>query len=158
MNKSGTYKVENFFGYGMLAIVLVAFASLVAMPITANADCRHDHWDKSKYSEFIKSRQSELHEKLNLSASQEAAWNDFVVKSKPDEQKTRPNWSELSKLSAPDRLDRILAMKKDRLQTMESHIKAVKTFYAQLTPEQKKVFDESFLHPRHGHEWRHKHE
>ena len=144
MEKSEIYNEESFKKYGILIMVFAAFAALVAIPLLANAECGHGHWDKSRRSEFMEKRQNALHDKLGLSASQEAAWNDFIVKSKPIERPTKPAWSELSTLSTPDRLDHMLAMMKDRQQTMESHAQAVKAFYAQLTPEQQKIFDESF--------------
>ena len=136
-------------------MVFVAFVALAAIPVFANAEYEHANCDKSKHSEFFEKRQSELHDRLGLSASQEAAWNNFVVKSKSNDHQTRPDWSELSKLSTPDRLDRILAMKKDREQAMESRVKVVKAFYAQLTPAQQKIFDESFSHRKQRHEWHH---
>ena len=97
-------------------------------------------------------RQNKLHDKLALSAAQEPSWKDLLAESKTAESRPKPDWAELSKLSTPERLDRILTMKKERLQAMESRAKVVKSFYAQLTPEQKKVFDESFAHHRQGHE------
>jgi protein CpxP len=150
METSGSYKTDNLMKYGIIIMIVAAFAALVAMPLLANADCERGHWDKTRHSEFMEKRQNALHDKLGLSASQEAAWNDFIVKSKPDEHRTRPDWSELSRLSTPDRLDHMLAMMKERQQAMESHVKAVKAFYAQLTPEQQKIFDESF--PPHKRE------
>lgn len=152
MEKSEIYKTDNFMKYGILIMLLAAFAALVALPRLANAECEHGHWDKTRHSEFMEKRQNALHDKLGLSASQEGAWNDFIVKSKPNEHRTRPDWSELSKLPTPDRLDHMLAMMKERQQAMESHAEAVKAFYAQLTPEQQKIFDESFSLHKIEHE------
>lgn len=151
MEKSELYKSDNLMKYGLMIMVLAAFSVLVLIPLLASADCEHEHWDKSKHGEFMEKRQNALHAKLGLSASQEAAWNDFVAKSKSNEQTKRPDWSKLSSLPTPDRLDRMLAMMKERQQAMEVHVEAVKTFYAQLTPEQKKIFDESFAHHMGSH-------
>lgn len=143
---------NNFMKHGLLVMVLAAFGVLVLIPLLASADCEHEHWDQTKRGEFPEKRQSMLHDKLGLSALQEPAWKDFIAKLKPSGQTSRPSGSELSKLSTPDRLDRMLAVMKDRERAMEAHAEAIKTFYAQLTPEQKKMFDASFFHPKDGHE------
>lgn len=155
MEKFAIYKTDNIMKYGIYIMVFVAFAALVAIPLLAsaeNADCGHKHWDKSMRGDFMEKRQNALHDKLGLSTSQEAAWKDFIVRSKPGEHSTKPDWSELSKLSTPDRLDHMLAMMKERQQAMESRVQATKTFYAQLTPEQQKIFDDAYFRHmgRHG--------
>jgi Spy/CpxP family protein refolding chaperone len=152
MENSGSYKTDNLMKYGIIIMTVAAFAAMVVMPPLANAECEHGHWDKSKRIEFMEKRQNALHDKLGLSASQEAAWNDFVAKSKSNENWPNPDWSELSNLSTPDRLDHMLAMMKERQQAMESHAEVVKAFYAQLTPAQKRIFDESFAFHKIEHE------
>ncbi|HEY0584631.1 MAG TPA: Spy/CpxP family protein refolding chaperone, partial [Pseudoduganella sp.] len=59
---------------------------------------------------------------------------------------------------APERMEKRIEMAKARLARMESNLAATKTFYATLTPEQQKVFDEKagrFGHHRHGRMMRH---
>ena len=46
-------------------------------------------------------------------------------------------------LSAPARMEKMIAMAKQHTAAMESHLAALNTFYAVLTPAQKKVFDEN---------------
>ena len=131
-------------------MAISTLAALAATPIAANADS--DHWcrDNSRHSEYLQKRQTELHDKLGLSASQQPAWNDFITKTKPAEHQTRADWSKLSKLSTPERLDFLMAKSKEHQQALESHTKVVKTFYSQLNSEQQKIFDDSFHF--HGHE------
>jgi len=152
MKNFESYKPGNFMKHGITAMAFATCATLLTTPLLASADCEHGHWDKSSHSEFMQQRQNALHDKLGLSASQQAAWNDFVVKSKPGEHPAKPDWAELSKLTTPERLDRMLSLMKDRQQHMEAHAQAVKTFYAQLTAEQKKIFDASFQPGRDHHE------
>ncbi len=152
MEKSSNFKSQSFIKNGIVTLAFAAVASLVAAPLVAQADCDHGHWDKAKHSEFMEKHQKELHEKLALSASQAPAWNNFVTNSKPKDGMAKPDWSELSKLSTPDRLDRMLAMMKDHEKSMESHVQVVKAFYAQLTPAQKKTFDDSFHHEHGEHD------
>jgi len=50
----------------------------------------------------------------------------------------------------------MMAHMKKRQERMESHIKSIKSFYAQLSAEQKKSFDESFR--EFEHKWHHEKE
>jgi Spy/CpxP family protein refolding chaperone len=56
-----------------------------------------------------------------------------------------PDRAEMDKLTTPERLDKMRAMHKERMATMEAAMDkradATKTFYAVLSPEQKKTFD-----------------
>ena len=69
---------------------------------------------------------------------------------KPGEMMQRPDRAEMEKMAAPERMEKMLGMMKDREARMSSHLAALKTFYAILTPEQKKTFDANFG-PRGGH-------
>ena len=166
MEKSVIHKPSNLMKHVTNVAISAAFAALVLVPSMANADYGHAHCDKSKHSAFMDKRQNELHDKLALSASQESAWKDFVAKTQPEEHQHKHDWSEFSKLSTPDRLDRILAKSKERQQVLESRVQAIKNFYGQLTSDQKKTFDESFhfhggwhgWHHHHRHEWHGSHE
>lgn len=103
-----------------------------------------------KAAEFIEKRQAELHKKLKLGAEQEAAWKTFTEKMRAMPPQERPNRDEMRALSTPERLDRMLAMAKEREKLMETRAAAVKEFYAALTPEQRKLFDDqAFRHGRH---------
>ena len=135
------------------AIALAAFGATLVFSQAALAECDHGHWNKEEHHAFIEKKQNELHDKLKLSADQEAAWKAYVSKTKPESEHAKPDWAEMSKLTTPDRLDRMAAMMKEHQAQMESRIADVKEFYAKLTPEQKKIFDENFMPPMpHHHE------
>lgn len=89
---------------------------------------------------------AELHDKLKLSAAQEAAWKTYIAKVQPGERPARLDRAELDKLTAPERMERMLAHMKETEQRLTTHIAATKEFYAVLTPEQKKIFDDAFRH------------
>lgn len=102
-----------------------------------------------------------LKQKLSLQPAQEAAWNAFVEAAKvrpaqkPDRQALR---EEMQKLKTPERLDKMQAMAQQRQATMLARGNAIKTFYAQLTPEQQSVFDAvRASRGAHGHGHRHGH-
>lgn len=87
-------------------------------------------------------RQAKLKTELKLTAAQEPAWNAFVARTAPEPHAmkagAREDWS---KLTTPERLDKMQAMKAERDAQMTKRIDATKSFYAALTPEQQKVFD-----------------
>lgn len=87
-------------------------------------------------------RQAKLKAELKLSAQQEPAWNAFVARTAPEPRAmkagAREDWS---KLTTPERLDKMQALKAERDAQMAQRIDATKRFYASLTPEQQKVFD-----------------
>ena len=136
----------------MKAVLAGLFVSGIgATALTAYADesgCRdksehHGYWhDRDSFAERMEHRKAELHDKLKLKPEQEAAWNTFVEKMKPAQPMERPNWEELKKLPAPDRMGKMLDMMKAHEARMEDRLAALKEFYATLTPDQQKVFDE----------------
>lgn len=85
-------------------------------------------------------RQARLKADLKITPAQEAAWNAYVARSTPTPPKAAPaeDWS---RLTTPQRLDRMQALKAERDAAMDKRIDATRSFYAQLTPEQQKVFD-----------------
>jgi Spy/CpxP family protein refolding chaperone len=99
-------------------------------------------------------RQTELHDKLKLTPAQEPAWNVFAERMKPGERPARTERSDMEKLTAPQRMERMLAMMQEGQKRMTERLAAVKEFYAVLTPEQQKTFDQEFgsgRHHRHHH-------
>ena len=109
---------------------------------------------QAKFKEMVAKHQAALHDKLKLTAAQEPAWNAFVAASAPKLHAARPDRAALAQLSAPERAEKRLEMRKQMIAQHETHLAALKTFYAQLTPEQQKTFDEATKrhHGRgHGH-------
>ena len=99
-----------------------------------------------------------LKTELKLTAAQDSAWNAFTAAMKPPAGMTahRPDPAEMQKLSTPERIDKMQALHTQRMTEMNAAMaqrgNATKTFYATLTPEQKKVFDTSAMQRggRHG--------
>jgi periplasmic protein CpxP/Spy len=87
--------------------------------------------------------QTQLKSALKITASQEAAWNAYVAGTAPNPPANAPGMAreDWSKLSTPQRLDKMQAFRAERDAAMAKRIETVKTFYAALTPEQQKVFD-----------------
>jgi len=149
-----TQRFSRLEKYSVIALVVVALAGfIVAKPVFANEACQHGHWDKAKRTEFFDKRASALHDKLQLTSTQEADWTAFLGKIRPtDDQSARSSWSETAKLPAPERMEKMLAFKQARLQKMEARVEATKEFYSHLTTEQRQIFDASFQHHHHQQE------
>lgn len=93
--------------------------------------------------------------KLKLAPDQEAAWSAFAESAQPGPRhggmERGAMRERLAQLSTPERLDRMQAMAGQRQARMAQRAEAVKVFYAQLTPEQQRVFDAEALPQRHSH-------
>jgi Spy/CpxP family protein refolding chaperone len=92
-----------------------------------------------------------LHDKLKLTAKQEAAWKKFAASKPMLDKSARLDPAEMEKLNAPQRLEKGLEHMRTMEARMTEHLAALKEFYAVLTPEQQKVFDEE-ASPRRWHE------
>lgn len=96
----------------------------------------------AKRAEFAAKRAAKLHDALKITPAQEGAWNAFLASMKPPARGQRPDRAEHASLSAPQRLAKHIEMQKQRTAAMEQRLGAVNSFYAVLTPEQKKTFDD----------------
>jgi len=93
----------------------------------------------------MKHHMQKLKTELKLTAEQEPAWAAMASAMTPPTRPPRPDRAEMEKLSMPERLDKMKQMMSQhheaRMAEMDKHATAVRTFYALLTPEQKKTFD-----------------
>jgi periplasmic protein CpxP/Spy len=80
---------------------------------------------------------------LTLKPEQESQWTAFAASMKvhsPEQQHFA--MAEMDKLTAPERIDKMTAWKAQRDAEMQKRGDATKTFYATLSDEQKKTFDQ----------------
>ena len=101
----------------------------------------HGRFDPAKMQEYRAQRQAQLKQKLQLTPGQEGAWTAYVAAMQPPANMQRRDPAEWAKLTTPERIDRMRALRTEHQAVMDKHADAMKTFYASLTPEQKKVFD-----------------
>lgn len=113
---------------------------------------------RAKMEQHRAERQAKLRDALKLDAKQQPAWDAFVASQAPQkkgERAARPDRAAWASLSAPERMQKGIDMQKQRTARMEQRLAALTSFYAQLTPEQRKTFDAQAKHrkgPRHhGH-------
>lgn len=151
---------------GLLATFgLVAVAQQPATAPNAAGATRDSQVDPARMQQRMARMQermarhmADFKQKLNLSAGQQAAWNTYIAALQPAA-RTRPDRSELAQLPTPERIDRVRALRAEHMAEMDKRADATKTFYASLTPEQKKVFDSETAmrggrHGRGGHHHR----
>lgn len=91
--------------------------------------------------ERMAQQEGALREKLKLTAAQEGAWRAYVETMQSRWAPTRPEHPDLAKLTAPERMEWMLSRLKEHEQRMQQRLSATKDLYAQLTPEQRRMFD-----------------
>jgi periplasmic protein CpxP/Spy len=104
--------------------------------------------DPAKMRAWMAKHQAELKAKLNITPAQEGAWSAFTASMQPPAQSARPTpeqRAELDKLTTPERIDKMRAMRTQRMADMTAAMdkrgEATKALYAALSPEQQKTFD-----------------
>lgn len=141
------------FRKSLLALLLTtgvaagAFAASAEQPGSGptGADPAHEHrHSPEQMRERMAKRQAALHDKLKLNANQETAWQTYTARMKPADRLQRPDRAEMEKLSVPERMEKMLGMLKQREQRMTERLAATKEFYAVLSPDQQKVFNDEF--------------
>ena len=72
---------------------------------------------------------------------QTAAWQSFVQTMQKPGHPVHPDRAAFEKMTTPERLDQMQTMRQQRDAHMQKHAEATRVFYAQLTAEQKVIFD-----------------
>lgn len=152
----------------LAADTVVAQADTAAKPAVKPTAEQRDQKRAERHAQMQKrmaERQAALKAELKLTPEQEPAWNAFIARTQPQagampRQGTREDWS---KLTTPQRLDKMQALKAERDAAMAKRVDAIKSFYAVLNADQQKVFDSKHqggfqrtgMH--HGHRGEHRH-
>jgi hypothetical protein len=98
--------------------------------------------DPAQMKEFMAKRQAELKQKLAITPAQEGAWTAWTAALQPGATRPeRPSREEVAKLTTPQRIEQMRAMRAQRQSLMDKRADATNTFYATLSADQKKVFD-----------------
>lgn len=138
----------------ILASLLMISGLSTALPTLAEpTNCGPmDGWGRFHEQRMgrIEQHQKQLHDALKLKPEQESAWQKFTESMRSPARPERSNREDWAKLTTPERAEKMLDLAKQRQERMAEHVAALKTFYAVLTPEQKKIFDERHVGPRGG--------
>lgn len=151
-----------------LVASLLAGAGLYASAQTAPAPtaptpghgmgAHHGPMDPAKMKEMMAKRHAQrmadFKTVLRITPAQEGAWSAFTASMTPQGGMMGPRHSpeerakmhaEFEKLSTPERLEKMRALRSEHQAkmnaAMDKRLAAIKTLYAQLSPEQQKVFD-----------------
>ena len=104
----------------------------------------HGPRDPAQMQQMMEKRQAELKTSLKIEPNQEGAWTAYTAAHKlpADMAQHRDTLrADMEKLSTPERIEKMKAMRATRDAEMDKRAQATKDFYAVLTPEQKKTFD-----------------
>lgn len=169
---------------GLMATIGFAASAQNATPSAPPADkggmMGMQHGDGSKMHEQMQARRqahmqeraakrlATLKTKLKITAAQEGAWTTFSTAMKPPAngmmgmQHDPKLKAEMDKLTTPERIDKMRALRQQRMTTMNAEMDkradATKAFYGTLTSEQKAVFDAVAMQGGHrGHGGRGEH-
>jgi Spy/CpxP family protein refolding chaperone len=82
-----------------------------------------------------------LHDALKLTSGQESGWKAYRDAELARFEKKPPRPEVPKELSAPDRLEKMIADLGKHRDELSATLVDTKKFYAQLTPEQRKIFD-----------------
>jgi hypothetical protein len=94
---------------------------------------------------------------LQITPAQEGAFNTWAAAMLPSRQAMQQKHAlheEMSRLTTPERIDRMRQLRAERNAAMDKRFDATKTFYAQLAPSQQKAFDEVSMRFLGGHRGR----
>ena len=114
--------------------------------------------DPAKMQAMVAKHHAEMKAKLKITSEQEPAWTAFTSAMQPPAggmgwRQSPEQRAELAKLSTPERIDKMRALRTQRSAEMnamaDKRDDATKAFYAVLSPTQKAVFDAE--HAKRGH-------
>jgi periplasmic protein CpxP/Spy len=110
------------------------------MPAPGHHPMMREHFGQ-RMQEHRAHRDAALKQILQITPSQEGAWNTWLAARHPPANMQRPQRDHFAQLTTPQRLDRMREMRAQRDAQMDRRAEATKAFYAALTPAQQKAFD-----------------
>ena len=124
--------------------------SAEAMPDQPHANAKMAHRDAAATQAMRAQRMAEMKARLKITPAQESAWTTFTAPMTPPTggmgwHQSPEQRAEMDKLATPERIDKMRALRTQRMAQMnalaDQRGDATKVFYAQLSVEQKAVFD-----------------
>lgn len=142
--------LKNTLLLGVAALAFCATAGVYAEQAADKAPraAMNEKMQQNMHARMEKHR-AQLHDKLKLSAAQEPAWKSFTEAVMPSMSamhhapRSAQDKKAMESMTSPERMEKKLAHAKERLERMQKKLDALKTFYAVLSPEQQKTFDEA---------------
>jgi hypothetical protein len=136
----------------LAALALPAAPPAMAEPAPA-AEAGQPECPWAERGHGLEKKLDALHEALKLAPAQEAAWAEWSGKAKAarqDWKERRKDFEAQAERPAIERMEKRLALLKERLAQWEALLGATKAFYAGLSAEQQKTFDQQWKMGFHG--------
>jgi len=131
-------------------LIAAGVGVFAAGPAMADPGCDHRGGHSERHAKMMEQHHNQLHDALKLTAEQEPAWKKLMDSEQPRAAAQGGQPEDWTKLNAPERAEKMLELSKVRQAQMAEHVAALKTFYAALTPEQQKTFEDFHTGPRGG--------
>lgn len=131
------------FAPALLAALMLAGAGISTAVHAADGKAQGER--QERMVKHMAERQAALKTALKIKPNQEAAWLQFTTAMQPGKPAARPDREEMARLSTPERIDRMQAMRNERHAEMDKRATAVKSLYAALDTDQRKVLDSQRL-------------
>lgn len=143
----------------IIGATAISFSAAALPAMAAEGEPRQyaaTKFDPAKMQEHMEQRAKRMHEALKITPAQEGAWQAYLNALKSNmPQHGQFDRAAFKQMPAPERMEKRIEMSRNHITRMEANLAATKTFYAQLTPEQQKLFDEKAgrfgQHRHHGH-------
>ena len=140
---------KNMNTYRRLAqsvLLATGLGAFIAAPAFAEPDCAamggHEAHAEHR-SKMMEQHHKQLHDALKLTAEQEPGWKKLMDSEQPKPSTSGASKTEdWSKLTTPERAEKMLELGKARQEHMSEYVGALKGFYASLSVEQKKIFED----------------
>lgn len=131
------------FAPALLAALMLAGAGFSA---ATHASDGKDHGERhERMAQRMAERQAALKNTLKIKPNQEAAWQQFTAAMQMGKPAARPDREQMQRLTTPERIDRMQALRAEHNAEMDKRALAVKALYAALDAEQRKVLDSQRL-------------
>ena len=104
--------------------LLAAAGATMAQPGSAQGGGMRERMDPAKMDAMVAKRHDALKTQLKLTAEQEPAWTTFTTAMKPANraEMKRPDRAELDKLPTPERIDKMRALRNERMAAMNAEM------------------------------------
>lgn len=123
-------------------LLVAGVSAFAAGPALAERGCGHMGDYQERHGKMLEQHHNALHDALKLTAEQEPAWKKLIDSEQPRAAAQGGQPEDWAKLNAPERAEKMLELAKARQAQMAEHVTALKAFYAVLTPEQQKSFED----------------
>lgn len=126
-------------------LFVAGLGTFAAGPVMADMGCDGKEHHQEVRAKMLEQHHLKLQAALKLTPEQEPAWRNLVASEQPKQMFDRDQRAAWAKLNTPERAEKMLELSKLRQAQMAERVAVLKTFYATLTPEQQKIFEDAHV-------------